>query len=86
MKQLKFNPEKDMRELDKYGFNYTYGEDWHIFFDNTFVSRGDNDEFVVSCDYEYLEDEDVEKNINQLLLLEYDLIKADLLIVEEVEE
>jgi len=56
MKQLKFNPEKDMRELDKYGFNYTYGEDWHIFFDNTFVSRGDNDEFVVSCDYEYLED------------------------------
>lgn len=86
MKQLKFNPKKDMKELEKYGFNYTYGEDWHRCFDSTFVSRGDNDEFVVSHDYEYLEDEDVEKDINQLLLLEYDLIKADLLIVEEVKK
>ena len=82
MKQLKFNPDEDMKELAKFGFGYTYGEDWHRYFDNISVSRGDNNEFVIDLnDGDYWETE-----IEQLLLLEYDLIKANLLIVESDED
>lgn len=65
--------------MEKYGFIYTYGEDWHKYFDNVFVSRGDNNEFVVDLsDGDYCEIE-----IEQLLILEYKLIKDNLFIDEE---
>lgn len=82
MKQLKFNPKEDMNKLENFGFNYTYGEDWHRYFDNIFVSRGDNNEFVI----DFTNDDFCVTKLGQLLVLEYDLLKADLLIVEEVEE
>lgn len=82
MKILRFNHNENMEKLREYGFSYTIGEDWHRYFNNISVSRGDNDEFVVDCDFEF--DYETEE-IYKLLLLEYDLTKANLLVVEEAQ-
>lgn len=80
MKQLKFNPNKDMKELEKYGFKF---DNWiYVYEQNKFTGLRVN-----PCDRRIglynSADIIVEK---ETLVKVYDLIKADLLIVEEVEE
>lgn len=82
MKQLKFNPDGDLEKLRNYDFEYTYGDDWRIYFMNFYISRGDNDEFVINCDINNLGANQVEEMLNELSILEYNLIKANLLIME----
>lgn len=85
MSKLIFNPEKDMKELEKYGFSYTIGDDWHKTFKYIYVSRGDNNEFVIIYYFGIIDDEieEFQEELEQLLLLQYNLIKANLIIDEE---
>ena len=79
MKYLKIKDNVDLKELEKFRFNYTSGEDWHIFYDNVSVSLGDGREIVIDFnDMDYDEQE-----IMQVIFLIYDLIKADLIEVVE---
>ena len=75
---LKIKNNVDLKELEKFGFKYTKGEDWHKYNDNMNISLGDNQELNINCDDCYF-DEDINECIEWL----YDLIKADL--VEKVE-
>lgn len=98
MKQLKFNHEKDMKELEKYGFKLHYScntgkieyakkdvilgisiHSYTLHFDNL-----GNFDLCLSCKYSI---ESRNSEIDDLLVIElYDLIKANLLIVEEDNE
>lgn len=74
---LKIKDNVDLKELEKYGFRYSFGEDWHYYFDNISISLGDNRELVIG-----LNDNDFcYKEINYLINILYDLIKDGL--VEE---
>lgn len=75
---LKIKDNIDLKELEKYGFRYTKGEDWHKYNDNMSMSLGDKKELNINCDDCYF-DEDINECIECL----YDLIKADL--VEKVD-
>ena len=82
MRLLKFNPKKDMKELEKYGFEkwamehccnkYAYIYDCKGKKTIKIVVHKDNTLRIVNVN-------------NEVMLLLYDLIKADLLIVEGVE-
>jgi hypothetical protein len=76
---LKIKDNVDLKELKKFGLNYTIGEDWHRSNDNIFVSLGDNQELNIECDDCYFN-----KDINECIEWLYDLIKADL--VEKVDD
>ena len=78
---LKIKDNVDLKELEKFGFRYSIGEDQHYYFDNIGIFIGDNLEIVISFnDDDYCELEIVLSLLNLL----YDLIKADL--VEKVED
>lgn len=76
---LKIKDNVDLKELEKYGFRYTSGEDWHIYFDNISVSLGDERE--VGFDFNDMDFD--EEELMKVIFLIYDLIKADM--VEEVD-
>ena len=76
---LKIKDNVDLKELEKYGFTFTKGEDWHKYNDNMSISLGDKNELNINCD-DYYFDED----INEMTEWLYELIKADL--VEKVED
>ncbi len=77
---LRIKPNIDLKELKKFGFTYTIGEDWHRYYDNVLVSLGDNKELIFDLnDYDYCETE-----LLQLIILIYDLTKANL--VEKVDD
>ena len=75
---LKIKDNVDLKELEKYGFKYTFGEDYHKSNSNMYVSLGDNQELNINCDDSYF-DEDINECIEWI----YDLIKADL--VEKID-
>lgn len=102
MKQLKFNPKKDMKELEKYGYtryggteeeHYHWGyyvKKLHCIFSRqkcvVIPFRGNDKGYpLVKCWNIYKEDFENEI-VNPMFKKRYvkDLIKADLLIVEEV--
>lgn len=70
-----------LKELEKFGFRYSIGEDYHYYFDNVGIFIGDDLEIIISFNNDdYCELEIVLSLLNLL----YDLIKADL--VEKVED
>ncbi|MCM1052474.1 MAG: hypothetical protein NC483_00630 [Ruminococcus sp.] len=78
---LKIKDNVDLKELEKFGFSYTLGEDWHIYFDNTSISLGDNREIFINLnDMDFCEEDEIFKIIHLL----YDIIKANL--VEKVSD
>ena len=81
MDNLIFNPCRDRKELKRYGFKYNDFEDWHIFDDEmeTEISFGDNGEFIFANGSGYI----VYAQIEWLIPIIYDLIKANLLIKKE---
>lgn len=95
MKKLVFKKDKDLKELEKFGFIQEHCDEimeylscycWSIF-DNVFIEKAleisvcmDTREIDFYIDSEILEDEDK----NKLIIKFYDLIKADL--VEVVED
>lgn len=76
---LKIKDDVDLKELEKYGFSYSSGEDWHRYFDNISLSLGDEREITID-----LNDEDYcETEIVEMINLLYDLIKDGL--VEKID-
>ena len=75
---LKIKDSIDLKELEKYGFRYLLGEDWHYYFDNINLSLGDEREILI----DFNSDDYCETEMMQLMSLLYDLIKVDL--VEKV--
>ena len=76
---LKIKDNVDLKELEKYGFSYSSGEDWHRYFDNIILSLGDEREITID-----LNDEDYcETEIIEMINLLYDLIKDGL--VEKID-
>lgn len=76
---LRIKDNVDLKELEKFGFKYSIGEDWHKSNFTVFVSLGDKKEIDIECDDDYY-NTDILECIDWI----YDLIKADL--VEKVEE
>lgn len=76
---LKIKDDVNLKELEKFGFKYTVGEDWNKSNFNMYLSLGDKRELDITCDDSYF-DTDIQECIEWI----YDLIKADL--VEKVEE
>ena len=71
---LKIKDNVDLKELEKYGFSYSSGEDWHRYFGNISLSLGDEREIIID-----LNDEDYcETEIIEMINLLYDLIKDGL--------
>lgn len=77
---LKIKDNADLKELKKFGFSYTIGEDWHIYFGNKSISLGDNREIFIDLDDIDSGDED---EILEIIFLIYELTKANL--IEKVE-
>lgn len=77
---LKIKDSIDLKELEKYGFRYSLGEDWHHYFDNISLSLGDEREIII----DFNSDDCCETEMMQLMSLLYDLIKVDL--VEKVSD
>ena len=75
---LKIKDSVDLKELEKFGFSYTEGEDYHIYNDSMIIDIGDKKELNIRCD-DYFYDTD----INECIEWVYDLIQAGL--VEKVE-
>ena len=77
---LKIKDDVDLKELEKYGFKYSSGEDWHNYsIDDFDFDLGDNKELNINfadCYY----DESIKGFVNFL----YDLIKDGL--VEKVKK
>ena len=76
---LKIKENADLKELEKYGFTYTSGDDWHRYFDNIEISLGDSREIIIDLNY----NDFCETEITLLIDLLYDLIQAGL--VEKVD-
>lgn len=76
---LKIKNNVNLKELEKYGFIYTEGEDYHKENFNMQLSLGDNRELNIDCD-DYYFNEDIRECIEWI----YDLIQAGL--VEKVGE
>ena len=76
---LKIKDNIDLKELEKYGFKYADGENYHKSNLNMNISLGDNQELNIKCD-DYYFDEDINECIEWI----YDLIKDDL--VEKVDD
>lgn len=76
---LKIKEDVDLKELEKFGFKYTIGEDFHKYNLNMDLSLGDNRELNIECDDCYFDD-DIKECIEWI----YDLIQAG--IVEKVED
>lgn len=77
---LKIKDNVNLKNLEKYGFRYSLGEDWHYYFDNISLSLGDEREIII----DFNSDDYCEKEMMQLMSLLYDLIKAGL--VEKVDD
>jgi len=75
---LKIIDNVDLKELEKYGFKYTIGEDYHKSNLNMSISLSDNQELNIECDDCYFNED-----INECIEWIYDLIKDGL--VEKVE-
>ena len=76
---LKIKDGIDLKELEKFGFKYTVGEDYHKYNLDMEISIGDNKELVIQCDDSYFN-----SDIRECIEWIYDLIKAD--IVEKVSD
>lgn len=88
MKALKFNPKKDMKKLEKYGF---VKEEWIGGF--VYIKRILHPysnylikEYVIDDDRYITEEIFNDKCAMEIDTTQYDLIKADLLIVESDED
>ncbi len=76
---LKIKNNVDLKNLEKYGFRYSFGEDWHYYFDNISISLGDNKELVIDLN----DDDYCYEEIDHLINILYDLIVDGL--VEKVD-
>ena len=76
---LKIKDNVDLKELEKFGFEYSKMMDWHKENFNMTISLGDNRAINTTCD-DYYYDKDIYECIEWI----YDLIEAGL--VEKVEE
>lgn len=77
---LKIKDNVDLKELEKYGFKYSLGEDWHNYsIDDFDFNLGDKRKLNISFADCYYDD-----SIKNFVNLLYDLIKDGL--VEKVEE
>ena len=75
---LKIKDEVDLKELEKFGFKYTEGEDWHKSNFDMYLSLGDKRELNIDCDDHYF-NTDIRECVDWI----FDLIRAGL--VEKVE-
>lgn len=79
MKQLKFNSDKDIRELEKYGFRPEYDA-----ISNKLFGYGLYSTRVWIKDYVLRPRDAHFSNLDYVII--YDLIKAKLLIVEDIDD
>ena len=77
---LKIKDDVDLKELEKFGFKYSKGEDWHNFsLDDIDLSLGDHRELIINSVEEMLNE-----SISEFVSYIYDLIEAGL--VEKIPE
>ena len=81
MKQLKFNPDKDMKELGKYGFRFDKQKCfWYI-------DRSYFDERYAYQDSIYITNDGIVRVYgSKILIILWELIKENLLVVESDED
>lgn len=94
MKQLKFNPDEDMKELEKYGFEFKeiYGWRYEYKNSNRLIDNSDlllkpyEDINVVTFDERNVLYIHANTHMVMIPPIIYDLIKAKLLMVEDKDE